>query len=203
MQGGGRSLPQNLAQGGKTFGLNWLECLNSNGLPSLNNKFKDLNLQLHASTTVTNPYTFNIRGNCSFSASVKNNSEYKLTVGKDVDYIDTGDELYNYSSYYYGFTSGSMGNLSPMVFNGMEIYGLYTSHDDNATEEEGVIIFKGNTVNIFKNFKITLPWRTYKTTHGGNYNTHVNRTFYSALVNYGDFYESYVDETYNVSIEEI
>lgn len=71
MQGGGRSLPQNLTQGGKTFGLNWLECLNSNGLPSLNKKFKDLNLQLHASTTVTNPYTFNIRGNCSFSASVE------------------------------------------------------------------------------------------------------------------------------------
>ncbi len=71
MQGGGRSLPQNLAQGGKTFGLNWLECLNSDGLPSLNSKFKDLNLQLHASTTVTNPYTFNIRGNCSFSTSIE------------------------------------------------------------------------------------------------------------------------------------
>lgn len=45
--------------------------MNSNGLPSLNNKFKDLNLQLHASTTVTNPYTFNIRGNCSFSTSIE------------------------------------------------------------------------------------------------------------------------------------
>ena len=70
--GGGGSFPQNLTQGGKTFGLNWLECLNSNGLPSLTtNSFKDLNLQLHASTTVTNPYTFNIQGNCSFSASVE------------------------------------------------------------------------------------------------------------------------------------
>lgn len=45
--------------------------MNSNGLPPLNSKFKDLNLQLHASTTVTNPYTFNIQGNCSFSTSVE------------------------------------------------------------------------------------------------------------------------------------
>ncbi len=90
-----------------------------------------------------------------------------------------------------------------MVFNGMEIYGLYTSHDDNVTEENAEIIFKGNTVNIFKNFKITLPWRTYKTTHGGNYRPSLNRTFYSISVDDGDFYESYVDNTYNVSIEEI
>lgn len=39
--------------------------------PLLSSQFKDLNLQLHASTNVTNPYTFSIQGNRSFSASIE------------------------------------------------------------------------------------------------------------------------------------
>lgn len=63
-----------LQRGGKTSGLTCLDnCLDNSDIdfPLLSSQFKDLNLQLHASTTVTNPYTFNIRGNCSFSTSIK------------------------------------------------------------------------------------------------------------------------------------
>ena len=63
-----------MQRGGKTSGLTCLDnCLINSDIdfPLLSSQFKDLNLQLHASTNVTNPYTFNIQGNKSFSASVK------------------------------------------------------------------------------------------------------------------------------------
>lgn len=63
-----------LQRGGKTSGLTCLDnCLDNSDIdfPLLSSQFKDLNLQLHASTTVTNPYTFNIRGNCSFRTSIE------------------------------------------------------------------------------------------------------------------------------------
>lgn len=63
-----------MQRGGKTSGLTVLDnCLVNSDIdfPLLSSQFKDLNLQLHASTSVTNPYTFSIQGNRSFSASVK------------------------------------------------------------------------------------------------------------------------------------
>lgn len=63
-----------LQRGGKTSGLTGLDnCLSNSDIdfPLLSSQFKDLNLQLHASTNVTNPYTFNIRGNCSFRTSIE------------------------------------------------------------------------------------------------------------------------------------
>ena len=63
-----------LQRGGKTSGLTGLDnCLSNSDIdfPLLSSQFKDLNLQLHASTNVTNPYTFSIQGNRSFSASVE------------------------------------------------------------------------------------------------------------------------------------
>lgn len=63
-----------LQRGGKTSGLTGLDnCLSNSDIdfPLLSSQFKDLNLQLHASTNVTNPYTFSIQGNRSFSTSVE------------------------------------------------------------------------------------------------------------------------------------
>lgn len=72
-----------LQRGGKTSGLTGLDnCLNNSDIdfPLLSSQFKDLNLQLHASTTVTNPYTFNIRGNTSFSSSIEADIPDKTTL---------------------------------------------------------------------------------------------------------------------------
>ena len=46
-----------------------LTCLSNSAAesPLLSSQFKDLNLQLHASSSVANPYTFNIQGNTYFS----------------------------------------------------------------------------------------------------------------------------------------
>ena len=115
---------KNITQGGKTFGLNRLECLNSNGLPPLNSKFKDLNLQLHASTTVINPYTFNIQGNTSFSTSIEADvATYQIKCGESV-IRGVGITAIGYSSI--GFADDkSFGNLDNKMFKNATISSLY------------------------------------------------------------------------------
>lgn len=170
--------------------------------PLLSSQFKDLNLQLHASTNVTNPYTFSIQGNRSFSASVEEESsrKYKLTVEVYGDYHDVGNEEDNYTTYSYGFVL-HRGVLSPTSFKGVTIDSLFTEHDDNSSAEYTYLIFSGH-VTAFNSFKIMMPWKTYTTTHY-NYNSYNNTTQYYAVVTNGDFYDSYVGNTYDVSIEEI
>ena len=170
--------------------------------PLLASQFKDLNLQLHAGTNVTNPYTFSIQGNTSFSASVEEESskKYKLTVEVYGDYHDVGSEEDNYTTYSYGFVL-HRGVLSPTSFKGVTIDSLFTEHDDNSSAEYTCLIFSGH-VTAFNSFKIMMPWKTYTTTHYF-YDPNNNTTQYYAVVIYGDFYGSYVGNTYDVSIEEI
>lgn len=128
-EGGGEahasSFSQNIQEGGKTFGLNWLECLNSNGLPSLNNKFKDLNLQLHASATVTNPYTFNIQGNCSFNASIEADvATYQITCGTSGTDRPFMSNVIGYSSIGWINIPTKFGTLNNTNLKGATIYTI-------------------------------------------------------------------------------
>lgn len=69
LQGGCSENSAKLQRGGKTSGLTCLDnCLINSDIdfPLLSSQFKDIQLQLHA-TKVTNPYTFSIQGNKSFS----------------------------------------------------------------------------------------------------------------------------------------
>lgn len=71
-----------LQRGGKTSGLTRLDnCLSNSDIdfPLLSSQFKDLNLQLHAGINVTNPYTFSIQGNTSFSAQLESAIPDKTT----------------------------------------------------------------------------------------------------------------------------
>ena len=96
--------------------------MNSNGLPSLNNKFKDLNLQLHASATVTNPYTFNIQGNCSFSASVEADvATYQITCGDALVQRPYMASATGYSSIGWISNPAKFGTLNNTNFKGATI----------------------------------------------------------------------------------
>ena len=69
IQGGCSDNSAKLQRVGKTSGLTCLDnCLINSDIdfPPLSSQFKDIQLQLHA-TKVTNPYTFSIQGNKSFS----------------------------------------------------------------------------------------------------------------------------------------
>lgn len=131
--------------------------MNSNGLPSLNNKFKDLNLQLHASTTVTNPYTFNIQGNCSFSASVESAVPETTTElyfyqdygnSKELDIIIPAGvtKLFTYIQSYQGAPYPTISNYSdvnnPIVWNDsdMEKKTLEVPHNGNKINVRGTIV---------------------------------------------------------------
>ena len=99
--------------------------MNSNGLPSLNNKFKDLNLQLHASATVTNPYTFNIQGNCSFNASIEADvATYQITCGTSSTYQPFTAEGIGYSSIGWLYNPTKFGTLNDTNFKGATIYTI-------------------------------------------------------------------------------
>ena len=99
--------------------------MNSNGLPSLNNKFKDLNLQLHASTDVTNPYTFNIQGNCSFNASIEADvATYQITCGSGINYRPFTSVATGYSSIGWLSNSTRFGTLNNTNFKGATIYSI-------------------------------------------------------------------------------
>ena len=82
------------------------------------NQFKDIQLQLHATTSsVTNPYTFSIQGNTSFSGICEvdlKNIKAMMTVGRDF--------------WKYGFKNGDFGSLSPNPLpNGVLVTTCYAS----------------------------------------------------------------------------
>lgn len=100
IQGGYLENSTKLQRGGKTSGLTCLDnCLSNSDVdfPLLSSQFKDLNLQLHASTKVTNPYTFSIQGNTSFSASVESAIPETTTVLYYYDWNDGYDITKDFS----------------------------------------------------------------------------------------------------------
>lgn len=81
------------------------------------NQFKDIQLQLHATTSsVTNPYTFSIQGNTSFSGICEvdlKNIKAMMTVGRGFGT--------------YGFSNESYGSLSPNPLpNGVSVVQCYS-----------------------------------------------------------------------------
>ena len=91
------------------------------------NQFKDIQLQLHA-TKVTNPYTFNITKDISFSAKCASEStDITITVGNYYRQLSHGT-----IAVYYGYDNNviapiSFGTCSPSTYKGIEI-GSITIH---------------------------------------------------------------------------
>lgn len=116
-----------LQRGGKTSGLTGLDnCLDNSDIdfPLLSSRFKDLNLQLHASTNVTNPYTFSIQGNTSFSAQLEPEVATYQIECEESTIRGIGITAIGYSSY--GFAEEkAFGAISNNVFKNATIISLY------------------------------------------------------------------------------
>ena len=88
----------------------------------------DINLQLHASNTVSNPYTFNITKDIAFNATCTSEStDITVTVGNYYMPLTHGT-----MAVYYGYNNGavvieSFGTCSPSTYKGVEI-GSITIH---------------------------------------------------------------------------
>ena len=133
--------------------------MNSNGLPSLTtNSFKDLNLQLHASTTVTNPYTFNIQGNCSFSASVESAVPETTTVLYYHDYNDG----YVYTDKHFSITVPI--GVTKLFAYSQGYQGAPYSGIRNANPEKTWVSASDTNVSI----EVTTPHNNQKRTVSGN-----------------------------------
>lgn len=93
--------------------------------PLLTSQFKDLNLQLHASTTVTNPYTFSIQGNKSFSAQLEPEVvTYQITCGTSYIVRPFQAEAIGYSKIGFLNNTQSFGSLAPGNFKGNLVLGI-------------------------------------------------------------------------------
>ena len=117
-----------MQRGGKTSGLTCLDnCLINSDIdfPLLSSQFKDLNLQLHASATVTNPYTFNIQGNCSFNASIEADvATYQITCGASGTSRPFESRVIGYSSIGWIGNPTKFGTLNNTNFKGATIYAI-------------------------------------------------------------------------------
>lgn len=90
----------------------------------------DINLQLHASSTVSNPYTFNITKDIGFSATCMPENTITVTVGTSKSTSSSESEN-DTTSYLYGYSSnintGSpvFGECSPSTYHGIKISSIF------------------------------------------------------------------------------
>ena len=126
MQGGGRSLPQiqrkeNSGQQDLINLASKSHCLLSPSLITAG--LNDINLQLHASSEVSNPYSFNITKDIGFSAACMAENTITVTVGSYIGEIVE----------YFGYISNSLSSKNDMpsigkcdlpTYNGIEILAV-------------------------------------------------------------------------------
>lgn len=90
----------------------------------------DINLQLHASSTVSNPYTFNITKDIAFNATCMPENTITVTVGTSKSTSSSEGEN-DTTSYFYGYLSnintGSpvFGECSPSTYHGIKIFSIF------------------------------------------------------------------------------
>ena len=100
------------------------------------NDLNNINLQLHASSEVSNPYSFNIVKNIGFNSKILESESgiYTLTVGS-----------VNILGMVYGYMNNFIGDLSPKIYKTSlvtgTITGFYFTVDNNTliltTDEDG------------------------------------------------------------------
>ena len=82
-----------------------------------NDSFNKINLQLHASSTVSNPYTFNITENKIFSGNCTVAGE-KYTINASFIYDESSED------FSYGYSEYNLGSISSTSFKGFPIYAI-------------------------------------------------------------------------------
>lgn len=95
-------------------------------------------------STVSNPYTFNIKSNCGFSTdALISNNQAKITMVYDENTYEIehpSDEPIYYTNYslYYNSNNGK-GNMIPNIINGNTITGIYCSYTDGFYEDPSTV----------------------------------------------------------------
>lgn len=145
---------------------------------------------------VSNPYSFNITSNKSFSGSCPANNSFTLTVGTYLQDVDTGDEDYNYTEYFYGYSvvGWPFGKLSPNTYKGSTILNFYETEGNGY---DFVVSFSGNSINkIGTTLTIMLPNSEKIFLKYSTYYSDANMTSYRP----GNIYKQYLWQYRNSSI---
>lgn len=143
--------------------------------------FNNINLQLHASSSVSNPYTFNINNNCNFSATIEAQStlpesETALTTmvasRKNVTYvadveIPSGVQVVKFA----------IGTIDP---SGEILVGNLSSSDISWNDSNYAWTYDENTNEQYTYVGVT-PNKTYTFTYEG-YNVYY-ALYYSSTIN--------------------
>ena len=82
-------------------------------------------------STVSNPYTFNIKSNCGFSTNTLiSNNQVKITMKYNfsTESNDLGEEFNTISLLYYNKNSGSM---TPNIINGITVFLISIQYSNN------------------------------------------------------------------------
>lgn len=159
-----------LQRGGKTSGLTCLDnCLDNSDIdfPLLSSQFKDLNLQLHASTNVTNPYTFSIQGNRSFGANIESAIPDTNTV--------LGSNYSNDIDTYSISVSVTIPNgVNVILVHGTGVFSYH--HTENTTDGALLIGRVNNSGTMVKTYSsgIGVSYSYVKVTPGKQYNIRLN-----------------------------
>lgn len=136
------------------------------------NQFKDIQLQLHASSTVTNPYTFSIQGNSSFS-------------GRCV--------LSNVDTALFNGTVNITSNLTITIPNGVKVLRVNVDYGDlvnkNSNKCWSLTLFNDNNMSYstHTNYVGVTPGKTYTLSpfswYYESHNSISVKIYYSASIN--------------------
>ena len=123
----------------------------------------DINLQLHASSTVSNPYSFNITKDVGFNATCMAENTVTVTVGEATKV--QAETKYYYYGYNNNVNSGPVfGQCSPSTYHGIKISNIYTQTVVNDTLQgpnvSAQILFIGFTEHVDIN-RIIINESTY------------------------------------------
>lgn len=188
-----------LQRGGKTSGLTCLDnCLSNSDVdfPLLSSQFKDLNLQLHASTKVTNPYTFSIQGNKSFSAQLESEIPDTSTVLGSNQNHDCSDSGLSVS-----VTVTIPNGVNVILVQGSgDVYVQHTGEQYDADLIIGRVNYSGTMVKTYSTGSGT-SYSYVKVTPGKQYTIRLDgddpENHYSAHIQYNLYLDVYYSKAIN------
>ena len=153
-------------------------------------------------STVSNPYTFNIKSNCGFSTNtLLSNNLVKITMKYSEQTYDVdhpGDQLYytDYSLYYN--SNNNSGNMIPNIVNGNTITGVYCGYTDGFYEDPPTVSISMKSSKKYSKIHLNGgPIKNCSLTYDSEYNN--IKWYKSGLGNYD--LEKYDNVTFDLTIE--
>ena len=160
-----------------------------------NDSFNKINLQLHASSVVSNPYTFNILESKNFSGNCAIIGEkYIVNASKYFDKPNDYD-IYGYSKFV------NLGSITPSTFEGFQINAIA----DNYSKNKAMLTLNGDSkkdiglsiILQINNTRIDMIYDRYYT----NSNSSIYESSYNKYIFDGLTDEDFSDKIFTITLK--